>query len=249
MRALLVRMAAWFAPALLAAASADATSEFAENAGWLGGSARDGHQEAILPVLLLGVAIALALAGYVACARMTAGDLSVLRACTLRTYVFDVSIALAGSLLCVLAMEGYETRFGGVSPFESGSVVVSHLPLLLAAFTIVTLVVKSAMRELLRAAERAGTRMASALGEFVRKLLLLATGLRGSHRFGYSLCVLHLPNPVDGGGYALRAPPGKLGSTSSSLSFLEYACEVSFSRFAPSWCLRSLPAPLVSPPS
>ena len=96
MRALLVRMTAWFATALLAAASADAASEFAENAGWLGGTARDGHQEAILPILLLGVGIALALAAYVACARMTQCDLSVLRACALRTFRSPKCLASRG---------------------------------------------------------------------------------------------------------------------------------------------------------
>lgn len=156
MRASIVRMATWFATALVAASTADAATEFAENLGWLGGTARDGHQETVLPVLSIGVGVALAISAYVACARISGRDLSQLRSRGIRTQILGAACALIGSLLCTIAMEGFETRFGGFAPFDAQSVIVSHAPALLAAFAVESVVIQGAMRELLYAAERAG---------------------------------------------------------------------------------------------
>lgn len=207
MRALLVRIAAWFATALLTASSADFATESAENLGWLGGSARDGHQETILPVLLIGIAVALALAAYVACTRMSGHDLWLLQSRGNRAQIVGTACALIGSALCIIAMERHETRFGGLSPFDAQSVVVTHAPALLAAFTIVAVAIQSAMRELLRAAERAGEAAASIFIRFVRKLPCAASSPDISHAAAIAFCVLHRTNPVADGGSALRAPP------------------------------------------
>lgn len=207
MRSWIVRLGASVATALLAAASADAATEVAENLGWLGGSARDGHQEAILPVLLLGVAVVLALCGYVACARLSIEDRSVLEGSHVRARILELSCALAGSVLCVIAMEGYETRFGGFSPFDAQSVVLAHAPALLAAFGIAAAVVRSAIREMLFAAERAGERAVETLVRFVRNLLHAKTSPPASRASTYALSVLRLPNPLGAGSCGLRAPP------------------------------------------
>lgn len=204
---MLVRTATWFATALLAAASADLTTEFAENLGWLGGRARDGHQETILPVALIGIAIALSLAAYVACARMSGRDLRLLQSGGIRAQIVGTACALIGSTLCTIAMEGYETRFGGLSPFDAQSVVVTHAPALLAAFAIVAVAIQSAMRELLRAAERAGEIAARTFVRFSRKLLCSASAPLVSHAYAIASSVLHRTNPVAGAGSALRAPP------------------------------------------
>ncbi len=203
----IVRLGAWFATALLAAASADAVTEFVENLGWLGGSARDGHQETVVPVLLIGVAAALAVAAYVALARISGGDLSMLRSRGIRSQILGATCALIGSALCALVMEGYETRLGGLSPFDTQSVLVSHAPALLAAFAIIGVAIQSAMRELLSAAERAGDLAARTFVRFVRKLLRAPAGPGVSHARLITARVLHRSNPGEGAGSALRAPP------------------------------------------
>lgn len=160
-----------------------------------------------MPVLLLGIAIALALCGYVACARISGDNLSAQVNGHVRARMFDVSCAFAGSLLCVIAMEGYETRFGGLSPFDAQSVVLSHAPVLLVTFAIAAIVVRNAVREMLFAAERAGERAVDALVRFVSRLLRLKLDLPASHASQHRFSAFRLPTTLVAVNCGLRAPP------------------------------------------
>src|ERR1700727_2350528 len=108
MSSAIVRAWAALATALLAAAAADAGTELAENLGWLGTSIRDAHQESVLPTLLVGLAIGVALAAFVGFARIAPRDPLLRCLDGWRARAIDLSIALAGSTLCTIAMEGYD---------------------------------------------------------------------------------------------------------------------------------------------
>lgn len=207
MRSAIVRAWTSLATALLTAALADAGTEFAENYGWLGGSVHDAQQQAILPTLVFGLALAAALAVFVAFARIAPQD--PLRRCTSawRSRAADLAIALAGSALCTIAMEGYETRFGGFSPYDPRSVVLSHTLPLLLAFVLVAVLVHRGLHIALRVAGGAGRLAAGMLVEFLHKVLRAGVTPGAVHCSAFTLRVLHLTPAIAGGACGLRAPP------------------------------------------
>jgi hypothetical protein len=207
MRCAIVRAWTSLATALLTAAVADAGTEFAENLGWLGGSVRDAQHEAVAPALILGLAAGAALAAFVAFARIGPQDPLLRHMSRLRARLTDLAIALAGSALFTIAMEGYETRFGGLSPFDPRSVVLSHAVPLVVAFVFVAVLVHRAMRAALRLAGHAGELAAGALVEFLHKMLRAAVAPGAVHDSAFTLHVLHLPPAIADGACGLRAPP------------------------------------------
>jgi hypothetical protein len=207
MRSLVVRAGTSLTTALITAALADAGSEFAENLGWLGGSVRDVQHEAIAPTILIGLAIGAALAAFVAFARITSRDPVVRGMSGLNALTTDLAIALAGSALCTIAMEGYETRFGGLSPFDPRSVVCSHAPALLIAFVVVAPIVCGIVGKTLCVARDAGDRATSVIGQFLRKISRAAVPSGAIHTSAFTLHVVHLSPAIAGGVYGLRAPP------------------------------------------
>ena len=146
MRYTLVRIWAALTIALLAGVLGDAGTEFSAIFGWLGGTARDLNQQGILPALLVTFALALGLCGYVVCSRIAPGDPLVRRLDDVRARAIDAAVAFAGSWVTVVAVEGYETRFGGAAPFDLNSVVVAHAPVLVAAFLIVAVAARMMLR-------------------------------------------------------------------------------------------------------
>ena len=77
-------------------------------------------------------------------------------------------------------MEGYETRFGGLSPFDPRSVVLSHALPLVLTFVVMGAIVHYALRGAIRTASRASGRVAEVFVEFLRKLRAIARRLEWS---------------------------------------------------------------------
>jgi hypothetical protein len=209
MRFALVRTWAVVATAILAGAAADAVTEFAENNGWLGGMLRDGQHEAILPALLLGALVAVSLTLFVLFARISPRDPLLSRMSGLRTRLADIAAAFSVSVLCVIAMEGYETRFGGVSPFDPRSVVLSHALALAVAFVLTGTILHCALRAAIRTASRASI-VVEYLAQFLRKLRQFAAAAPSIALSAFELHVVRVPLETAYGSSGLRAPPHSL---------------------------------------
>ena len=207
MRFTLVRSWAVVATAILAAVTADTGTEFAENSGWLAGTFRDNQHEAVVPALLLGAAAALSLMLFVLLARISPSDPLLSRMNDLRRRLVDIACAFCGSTLCVVAMEGYETRFGGLSPFDPRSVVLSHTLALVVAFLVVGAIVHYALQAAIGIASRASSVVAEFLVEFLRKLLRAGAPPRSVALSAFQLYVRHVPPGIAGGSRGFRAPP------------------------------------------
>ncbi len=207
MRFAIVRAWASLATATLAGAAADAGTELAENCRWLGGSVRDGQQEAIIPAFVLGAIIALGLVLFVLFARLTPGDPLSSRMSHFRSRFVDTACALCGSALCVIAMEGYETRFGGLSPFDPRSVVLSHSLALLIAFAVIGAIVHCALRASIRIADHASEFVADICAEFLRRHLNVGATPVVVGVSAFVLYVLHVPSAIADGSRGFRAPP------------------------------------------
>lgn len=206
MRFALIRGWAVAATAILAAAIADAGTEFAQNSGWLGGTLRDNQHESILPALLLGVAVALSLTLFVLFAKISPRD-PLLRMSDIRRRLTDVALAFCGSVVCIVVMEGYETRFGGLSPFDPRSVVVSHAFALAMAFLLMGAIVHCALRSAVRSASRASGLVVGFLVEFLRKVAAIVAPPRSPALSAYRLQVAHVPPGLARGSRGFRAPP------------------------------------------
>jgi hypothetical protein len=212
MRSLVVRAGTALTTALITAAVADAGTEFAVNLGWLGGSVRDAQHEAVAPTILIGLALGTALAAFVAFARINPRDPLLQSTSGLRALVSDAAIALAGSALCTIAMEGYETRFGGLSPFDPRSVICSHALALLVAFVVVAPIVWGVIGKALCVARNAGECATTVIGQFLRKIFPANAGSETAHTSAFTLHVVHLCAAIAGGVCGLRAPPRSIFS-------------------------------------
>jgi hypothetical protein len=124
-----------------------------------------------------------------------------------RTRLVDVACAFCGSVLCIIAMEGYETRFGGLSPFDPRSVVLSHSLALLIAFVVIGVMVYCALLVAIRVASHASGVVAGIFAEFLRKLLGVGAMPRTVGVSAFVLYVLHVPLAIADGSRGFRAPP------------------------------------------
>jgi hypothetical protein len=207
MRYVAVRLWAVLATAILAAAASDAVTEFAQNSGWLGHGLADNQHEAVLPALILGAVVAGALAFFVLLARIYPADPLLSRIGGLRSRVADTVASLLGSALCIVAMEGYETSFGGVSPFDPRSVVLSHAVPLILALAIIGALVHHALRAAVGAASRASLAVAVAVASFFRTLRIRGLAPRTVRLSAFVLFVTHVSPAISAGSRGLRAPP------------------------------------------
>jgi hypothetical protein len=207
MRYALVRGWAVAATAILTGAVADAVTECAEDNAWLAGSVRDYQHAAIVPALALGAAIALALMLFVLLARITPRDPLLTRMNDARTLFVDISAALCGGMLCVIAMEAYETRFGGLSPFDPQSVVLSHTFALIAAFAIVGTLLHFILGKAIRRAHEASRGFIGFIAAFLHQRTHAASPPRATRLSALDLCAAHTPPGVARGSHCLRAPP------------------------------------------
>jgi hypothetical protein len=210
MRVAIVRLWTSVAVAVVTGAVADAGTEFAENLGWLGGSVRDAQHQAVMPTLLIGLAIGAALAAFVAFAGIAPRDPLFRYMSGWRAPAIDLAVALAGSELCAIAMEGYETRFGGLSPFDPRSVLCAHAPALLIAFVLIAAIARGITKVTLEAARRAGELATNAVVEFLHRAPRARVAAAIVHTSAYMLRVAHLPAAVDEGVLGFRAPPRSL---------------------------------------
>jgi hypothetical protein len=203
----IVRGWAALATAILTAVGSDITTEFAENGGWLGGALRDNQHEAVLPALLFGSVVALSLTLFVLLARIRPGDPLLSGINHFRTRCVDIAGTLVGSIFCVVAMEGYETRFGGVSPFDPRSVILSHALPLVVTFVVTGAIVHYALRAAIAAASRASGFISEVLGEFLRKLFDNRRSSEIARVSAFALNVVHVRFAFALGSRGLRAPP------------------------------------------
>lgn len=205
MRSSAVRIWAAAATAILAAAAADAVAEFAANSGWLGARLADHDHESIVPALVIGAAVALSLLLAVLFSRVSSRD-------SLTPRLSDVAIAFCGSVLCVVAMEAYETHFGGTSPFDPRSVVVSHAPALIVAFLSIGALVRVALRAAIRAAAKASVSVAAFFEQSLSRRSGGAEPRLAARISAFELCVPHVPMWLACGCRGLRAPPPTISS-------------------------------------
>jgi hypothetical protein len=206
-----IRGWAALATAILAAVGSDVATEFAENRGWLGGVLRDNQHEGVLPALLLGVAVTLSLVLFVLFARIRSGDPLLARIGHFRNRLFDVPSSFFGSVLCVVAIEGYETRFGGLSPFDPSSVVLAHAVPLVVAFVVTVAIVRYLLHGAIRVANRASNLVVGILAEFLKNLRA-RTAPEMARASAFALRVVHVPPAVAYGSHGLRAPPTSIPS-------------------------------------
>jgi hypothetical protein len=168
MRYALVRFWATLAIALLAGVIGDAGTEYLGALGWLGRGLRDVDHQSVLPTFTIAFVLTLALIAYLIAARISPSDPLLRRLDDARARAVDAFAALCGSALTVIGMEGYETHFGGLAPFDARSVVVAHAPVLLVAFVVVAVVARVLLGSAIRAAVRASAAAFELLSSFLR---------------------------------------------------------------------------------
>lgn len=168
MRYALVRIWAVLTIGLLAGALGDVGTELFANFGWLGGAVRDADQQGVLPVFAIAVMLALGLAAYVAGSRIAPGDPLVRRLDDVRARALDAIVAFAGSCATVVAIEGYETHFGGRAPFDAHSVVAAHAPILVLSFVAIAIAARMMLGAAIRCAARSGALVAALFTSFLQ---------------------------------------------------------------------------------
>jgi hypothetical protein len=113
------------------------------NAGWLGGSARDFHEEGVAWFGIAAAALLFGLAAYIV--------FFVRRADWRAGYPAAERYAMAaGTLLLtwgfVVLKEALETQCGGLEPFDPGSILVQHAPAVLVAYALVAPLIGAIVR-------------------------------------------------------------------------------------------------------
>jgi hypothetical protein len=202
-----VRIWSTAAVAMLAAGTADAVVEFAANGGWLGAGLQDNQHEAIAPVLALGALTALLLLAFILFARISLRDPLLVRMGERSARWLDTISAFAGGVVSVVAMEGYETRFGGVSPFDPGSVVASHTAALFVAILAIGAVMHWMLRAAAGVASRASVAAIELFARFFPQRLNLVQPPTLVRTPAFKLGVAHVALAIAAGVRGLRAPP------------------------------------------
>jgi hypothetical protein len=165
---MLVRIWAVLTIGLLAGVLGDAGTEFSAMLGWLGGTARDVDHQGILPVLAITLTLALGLAAYIIGSRIAPSDPLVRRLDDARARAVDAIAAFAGSCVTVVAIEGYETHFGGFAPFDANSVVIAHAPILVVSFVTIAVAARMMLGAAIRCAARSAALATALLTSFLR---------------------------------------------------------------------------------
>jgi hypothetical protein len=116
-------------------------------------------------------------------------------------------LAFCGSALCVLTMEGYEMRFGGIAPFDPHSVVLSHCMVLIVAFIATGALMHYLLRSAIRAAARASTVVVELFVRFLREVLEAVAPPRTIAPSEYASSVVRVSLGIASGSHGFRAPP------------------------------------------
>jgi hypothetical protein len=211
MRYALVRTWAVVSIGLLAGALGDAGTEFSAKFGWLGGTTRDLDHQGILPVFTIAVLLAFSLAAYIVSARIAPNDPLVRSLDDLPARAVDAIAAFAGSYATVFAIEGYETHFGGLAPFDAHSVVAAHAPALAVSFLTIAVAARLMLGAAIRCAARSGALVAALFTSFRRiPRPIPATSKHATQPHPDASCSHVAPEIVKSRG--LRAPPHMLPS-------------------------------------
>jgi hypothetical protein len=168
MRYTVVRIWAVITIGLLAGVIADAGTEFSAMFGWLGGISKDVNQQGVLPALAITLALALGLAAYIIGSRIAPSDPLVRKLDDAGGRAIDAVAAFAGACATVVAIEGFETHFGGLAPFDANSVVIVHAPILVLAFLAIAVGARMMLGAAIRFAARSGTFAAALVTSFLR---------------------------------------------------------------------------------
>ena len=153
MRRTLLILGMLVAVALWAAIFGDGITEWLSNNGLWGIGPSDFHQEALRPAAAVALLLSVMLAWYAAAVRWFAPDELVgLRPSGVAQRFWWNACALTLSLGLVIAMEGYEVRFGGVGVFDPRSVLVAHAGPVLLSYAIIALCVECMLAAALRTA-------------------------------------------------------------------------------------------------
>jgi hypothetical protein len=164
----LVRIWAVLTIGLLAGVLGDAGTEFSAIFGWLGGAPRDVDHQGIVPALAITLTLALGLAAYIIGSRIEPSDPLVRKLDDARARAIDAIAAFAGSWFTVVAMEGYETHFGGLAPFDANSVISQHAPILVLSFVTIAVAARMMLGAATRCAANSAALAAALLTSFLR---------------------------------------------------------------------------------
>src|SRR5580692_195198 len=209
MRYALVRVWAVLAVSLLAGVIGDAGTELFGLLGWLGGAMRDVDHQGVLPALAITVTLALGLAAFVVGSRIAPNDPLLRRLDDAGARVVDAISAFVGSGVTVVAIECYETHFGGLAPFDARSVVIAHAPILVLSFLMIAVGARMALGVAIRFAARTGAVAAALLTSFLRILRsYAATPKHATLRHSEASSSRAVSEIVNSRG--LRAPPRML---------------------------------------
>jgi hypothetical protein len=206
MRYTLVRIWAVLTVGLLAGGLGDAGTEFCAGLGWLGGTTHDVDHQGILPAFALTLTLAVGLAAYIIGSRIAPSDPLVRRLDDTRARAVDAIAAFAGSCLTVVAVEGYETHFGGLAPFDASSIVIAHAPALVLSFLTIAIVARMMLGSAIRFAARSRVLAVAFLASFLRiSCSRLTTGKHATMPHPDTSCSHIAPEVIKSRG--LRAPP------------------------------------------
>ncbi|MGC2131539.1 MAG: hypothetical protein WA629_15750 [Candidatus Aquilonibacter sp.] len=165
----LVRLWSVVIVGLLSGVLGDAGTELFGTLGWLGRGALDSDHQGLLPTSIAALICALGLGLYVIGSRIAPSDPLLRELDDRYARALDACTAFAASWLTVIAIEGYETRFGGVAPFDAGSTIVAHAPALLVSFLAIAIVARALLGAAIRWTARSGAAAVALLIAFLRK--------------------------------------------------------------------------------
>ncbi len=155
---------------LLSGVLGDAGTELLNTLGWLGRGAVDSDHQGLLPASIAALICALGLCVYVIGSRIAPSDPLLRELDDPHARAVDALAAFTASWLAVIAVEGYETRFGGIAPFDAGSTVIAHAPALLVSFLTIAIVARALLGAAIRWTARSGAAAVALLISFLRKL-------------------------------------------------------------------------------
>lgn len=209
MRYALVRIWAVLTVGLLAGVLGDAGTELCGVLGWLGDATRDVDHQGLLPALAVTLTLAFGLAAYVVGSRIAPSDPLLRRLDDAGARVVDAIGAFVVSGVTVVAIEYYETHFGGLAPFDARSVVIAHAPILVLSFLTIAVGARMTLGAAIRFAARTGAAAAALLTSFLRVLRsYAATPKHATVRHPETSCSRVVSEIVNSRG--LRAPPRML---------------------------------------
>jgi hypothetical protein len=188
--------------ALSAAVIGDAATEWLANLA--AGHIVDAHHESLLPAAVCAAALLVTLCAFAVFAgRACAEAYARLIAAPWLHVLFLIATAVL-TLAVVVAMEGYETHFGGVNAFDARSVLAQHLLPSLGAYACVAGLIDRLVRACVRAAIAGWDALLRAAAPFARRFPSLSTPKPLDPRDEFSL-------QADAGrthpSWSLRAPP------------------------------------------